>query len=841
MKTYTSSVFYRDGNNCVLPIPAYLCDAIALRDGEFFANLFIHHTVVVPNQIEMVISPFRRHEFPLIHNMRMRMKNASGSAHQMLSLIQDPDVFGMNVQVINGIDCACPDSGEVEVLAKITHPHLPVPQMLLGPLIQHFAINRKTGEMAEDLLNRFPPIPWANVSNNKRTGVITIRDIKPPEYASFYLRVEKCFDPNDYPPNGPFPACGCLDLPVRVTHSRSDHYRLLTISCADIGCTPLHCLNHAFGLHGDGAPSDSYTFATVRLDPERNALAVLMKSPVEKLYNFQLTFPRQGTIESITNLLSEELRLDFRSISSVRSPDEFVTVDIAANVTGSRVQGLSTRVMEHYLWIQNESRKLLLDPIEINKVLATLNSANGAAAADDAPIPEFPSTEEEQRSFAVHCFLIAAPVDGTDEVVRHVPFVQKPIGEQHDLFVLPESSPFFDGLFASCVEACETAKREKASPTAQELETVLAKHLPQDGPAFDAANCQGQADHIYFTITDATDSQWYCLVRGGSFLVIAYSGSFSAMEAPWTPESLCLEMGTRFRASNLADQAVCNELYRELLSCLVERKAMPVRAIPGMPKYELHEELGSGHFGTVFRAFDKEAAEWRALKITKTRLTHTEYKLAWKANHPNLIRYLEFEERSDDRHVIVMELVAGRTLEGVLEETSGSAGLDPNEVHELVSQILDGLACLHEEHQILHLDLKPDNIMCSDGGGVKILDFGLASKSQASQFNLTVSRRDIWYLAPELYRGQADLLEPRTDLFAVAIVAYRLMFIRPPYARYPDYLMGMMGEAPALDLSVFSAPRMRKYVPFFEKAASLDPKNRFYSAMEMKSAFEELR
>ncbi|MGC1383118.1 MAG: serine/threonine-protein kinase, partial [Candidatus Acidiferrales bacterium] len=194
--------------------------------------------------------------------------------------------------------------------------------------------------------------------------------------------------------------------------------------------------------------------------------------------------------------------------------------------------------------------------------------------------------------------------------------------------------------------------------------------------------------------------------------------------------------------------------------------------------YEIVGPLGSGGMGEVYRAHDTRLRRSVAIKILPVEFSADEERLrrfqreahsASSLNHPNIITIYEMGQEGST-HFIAMELIQGRTLREIL-----NAGRVPiRRAIEIATQIAEGLAKAHEAG-VAHRDLKPDNLMITEDGFVKILDFGLAKQALGandSPETQEISGSDtrpgevfgtLQYMSPEQARG--DVLDFRSDQF----------------------------------------------------------------------------
>ncbi|MBL8291726.1 MAG: serine/threonine protein kinase [Bryobacterales bacterium] len=206
-------------------------------------------------------------------------------------------------------------------------------------------------------------------------------------------------------------------------------------------------------------------------------------------------------------------------------------------------------------------------------------------------------------------------------------------------------------------------------------------------------------------------------------------------------------------------------------------------------QYEVVQELGSGGMGKVYQARDRKLNRFVAIKVLRAdqrtdpdrrRRFFLEAQAASALNHPNIIVIHDiFTEGASD--VIVMEYVAGKTL----LELIPAGGLPPTQCIHYGEQIADALAAAHAAG-IVHRDLKPGNIMATERGLVKILDFGLAkfpiaaepiAETDATQAIAPLTMEGtiigtVAYMSPEQAQGKP--VDARSDIFAFGAVLYEM-------------------------------------------------------------------
>ncbi|MEU9002623.1 serine/threonine-protein kinase [Streptomyces sp. NPDC048551] len=207
-------------------------------------------------------------------------------------------------------------------------------------------------------------------------------------------------------------------------------------------------------------------------------------------------------------------------------------------------------------------------------------------------------------------------------------------------------------------------------------------------------------------------------------------------------------------------------------------------------RYELDELLGRGGFGEVWRAKDSRVGRWVAVKIghpqtpEETRRFEREASLAGNLAHPHIATIHDFgrtERGGRDAVFLVMELLQGRSLAEVLE-----GGVPPlGDALEWAARIADALGAAHDAG-IVHRDVKPANVMVTESGVVKVLDFGIAKSSGAPGTELTATGMIIGsfpYMAPERWTGGAGgvPVDGRADLYALGCVLTELLTGRRPF------------------------------------------------------------
>jgi eukaryotic-like serine/threonine-protein kinase len=202
--------------------------------------------------------------------------------------------------------------------------------------------------------------------------------------------------------------------------------------------------------------------------------------------------------------------------------------------------------------------------------------------------------------------------------------------------------------------------------------------------------------------------------------------------------------------------------------------------------FELQKKIGEGGMGAVYLARQISMDRLVALKILRRSLARNsdfvdrfvrEARLAGKLDHTNIVRALDVGQ-SGEYHYLAMEYVDGRNLAAILRE---QGILPEKEALGLVLQVARALEYAHSR-EIIHRDVKPDNVMLASDGTVKLTDMGLA-KQTGAESHLTQTGEMLGtphYVSPEQARGQEDV-DIRSDIYALGATMYRLLTGRTPF------------------------------------------------------------
>jgi serine/threonine protein kinase len=203
-------------------------------------------------------------------------------------------------------------------------------------------------------------------------------------------------------------------------------------------------------------------------------------------------------------------------------------------------------------------------------------------------------------------------------------------------------------------------------------------------------------------------------------------------------------------------------------------------------RYRIEGRLGVGGMSTVHLAFDSRLERYVALKLLAEHLAddptfvsrfRREALAAARLVHPNIVQVFDFGfDSGHHQHFIVMEHVPGQSCAELLRDRGH---LDVDLALDIVTQACRGLEYAHR-HGVVHRDVKPGNLLVSEGEVVKLADFGIARAADQSSITQVGSvLGTAAYLSPEQARG--DEAGPQADLYSLGVVTYQLISGRLPY------------------------------------------------------------
>lgn len=264
-------------------------------------------------------------------------------------------------------------------------------------------------------------------------------------------------------------------------------------------------------------------------------------------------------------------------------------------------------------------------------------------------------------------------------------------------------------------------------------------------------------------------------------------------------------------------------------------------------RYKLIDKRGNGSMATVWIARDLDTNRLLAVKVLNQDIDNQEEilkrfereaTLLMDLNDPHIVRTLDFGE-TGDLHYIVMEYVDGNTLKE-LQVVQNQLPL--KRALDLIHQAAEGLEAAHRR-QIVHRDIKPQNILVNTQNLVKLTDFGMARGDEAGGSTITEDGTFMgtpYYVAPE-QANNAHAADIRADLYSLACVFFELLTGKVPYegANAVDVVVKHIRQP------IPSACELRPDLPpdvdqFLQQAMAKSPVSRFQTPQEFLSALETL-
>ena len=270
-------------------------------------------------------------------------------------------------------------------------------------------------------------------------------------------------------------------------------------------------------------------------------------------------------------------------------------------------------------------------------------------------------------------------------------------------------------------------------------------------------------------------------------------------------------------------------------------------------RYRVDELIGRGGMASVYRGYDTTLDRVVALKILRRELAEDsafrtrfrqEAQSASRMAHPAVVRVYDAGEdtvvgpdgAARPEPFIVMELVHGRTLQAIL----ASGPLAPDQAVRYVDGILEALQYSHRAG-VVHRDIKPGNVMVTDSGRVKVMDFGIARAASDSSSTVAETSAILGtaaYFSPEQAKGEP--VDARADLYSTGVVLYELLTGRPPFRGESPVAVAYqhVSEAPVPpgELAPDVPPALDAIVL---RALAKDPYQRFQDASSFRDALRE--
>jgi hypothetical protein len=254
-------------------------------------------------------------------------------------------------------------------------------------------------------------------------------------------------------------------------------------------------------------------------------------------------------------------------------------------------------------------------------------------------------------------------------------------------------------------------------------------------------------------------------------------------------------------------------------------------------RYELHELIGEGAFGRVYRGLDRRLHRQVAIKVIKpwwaeqdewVERFEREAQMLARVSDPGIVQIFDIGH-ADEGPYYVAELVDGESLAQRLQR----GAIAPADALALATRLCDALASAHARG-VVHCDVKPANVLLTADGSLKVGDFGVArlaggGTSQGLPATVAGTPR---YMAPEQARGRRTT--PATDVYSAGVVLYEMLAGEPPFAHGSAVELGLrhvQDEPPALPERVPSSLRA-----IVARALAKEPQRRYADGAQMAAA-----
>lgn len=269
--------------------------------------------------------------------------------------------------------------------------------------------------------------------------------------------------------------------------------------------------------------------------------------------------------------------------------------------------------------------------------------------------------------------------------------------------------------------------------------------------------------------------------------------------------------------------------------------ASPIEA-PCVPKYRVDRLIGEGGFGQVWRATREDDGRIVAIKVLHLELIRSndaltrfarELRAIERLDHRHVVRALDEGMLEDGRPYLVLEYIEGPSLRDVIHERGS---LPPSEMLAILEPLCEALAAAHKLG-LVHRDVKASNVILGhDAQGPRpvLLDFGLVKLLDQEGPGLTSSRSMLGTpaaMAPEQMKGQP--VTARTDVYAVALLAYHMLTGVPPFGGAPGVVQSYLqihGPRPRPSTKVDIDPAIDEPIV---RALAADPNDRFASVLDL--------
>ncbi len=269
-------------------------------------------------------------------------------------------------------------------------------------------------------------------------------------------------------------------------------------------------------------------------------------------------------------------------------------------------------------------------------------------------------------------------------------------------------------------------------------------------------------------------------------------------------------------------------------------------------RYELRELLGSGSSADVYRAIDRKLSEDGrtaevAIKVLRVRLTDLvarrrmleEAARARSITHPSIVQVYDIDETPEGECYIVQELVLGGDLHGWREANAQT--LTGRDAAKLLASLARGVQAIHSQG-LVHLDLKPANVLMTPDGVAKLTDFGLATWQSGESGATGDARGTPAFMSPEQFAGRVEATSPRADVYALGGILHWMLTAELPNGETIHDVEETHASGERRDEALRAAVRSRAadedLVAICRRALEPRPDRRFDSASELAESLE---
>ena len=255
-------------------------------------------------------------------------------------------------------------------------------------------------------------------------------------------------------------------------------------------------------------------------------------------------------------------------------------------------------------------------------------------------------------------------------------------------------------------------------------------------------------------------------------------------------------------------------------------------------KYVLREIIGMGGMSIVYRAWDTKHDREVAVKVLRpefsadaefVRRFNQEAQAASRMSHPNIVGMYDLGQDGDLRY-IVMEYVRGTTLKEIIRQ---EAPMPAQRAVQITLRILSAVNHAHHNH-IVHRDIKPQNILVQEDGGIKVADFGIARLTTNATLTTSFGNMlgSVHYFSPEQASG--EVADEKSDLYSVGVVFYELITGRVPFEGESPVSVALKHVSePPMDPRDINPEVSKALSEVVLKALSKSPSDRYPSATDM--------